>query len=253
MAMRTILITGATGKLGRQMVSHFLAAGDRIVATGRTEDSIGELRRAHAGAGDRLLAVAVDFMDPAAIGSLLVRLEAVDWRPDGLVNNARSLAYLGTRDDGTTTREDFVGEFVVDVVAPYELTMAIALRPDSALRNVVNIGSQYGVVAGNSALYQGHRRYLPIQYSVAKAGLAHLTRELAVRLAGKGVRVNCVAFGGFEGRTDEGFRARYASLCPMGRMLRDDEVVGPVEFLLSDASSSMTGETISADGGWTLW
>jgi NAD(P)-dependent dehydrogenase (short-subunit alcohol dehydrogenase family) len=131
--------------------------------------------------------------------------------------------------------------------------MALATQKNSQIRRVVNIGSQYGTVAVNPHLYIDPVKQSPLHYGVAKAALAHLTKELAVRLAGKNIQVNCVAFGGVEGRVDDAFKERYAKLCPMGRMLRDDEVVGPVDMLLSDKCSGITGHVLAVDGGWGIW
>ena len=72
-------------------------------------------------------------------------------------------------------------------------------------------------------------------------------------MAGRGIQVNCIAFGGVEGCVDDAFKERYARLCPMGRMLRDDEVAGPVDMLLSDHFSGMTGHVLAVDGGWGIW
>ena len=102
-------------------------------------------------------------------------------------------------------------------------------------------------------MYKNDLSNSPIQYSLAKSALHHLTKELAVRLSHSKIRVNCIAFGGVDGRVDNEFKNRYSKLTPLGRMLKEDEVVGPLEFLLSDSSSSITGEIISADGGWTIW
>ncbi len=81
----------------------------------------------------------------------------------------------------------------------------------------------------------------------------HLTKELAVRLASKEVQVNCIAFGGVEGRVDDAFKERYAKLCPLGRMLRDDEIVGPVDMLLSDKCTGFSVHVIAVDGGMSIW
>lgn len=253
MTQRFILVTGGTGKLGRSLVAHFLARGDRVIATGRSESSLAAVRTAHPDVDGRLHLLPADFCDDDAPGRLVAAIAADGMHPDALINNARSLDFLGIRNDGTVSRENFLGEYLVDVVAPYELTLALAAQPGSRLRHVVNIGSQYGNVAANPALYDDPLRQSPIHYGVAKAALAHLTRELAVRLAPRQIRVNCVAFGGVEGRVDDAFKARYAALCPQARMLRDDEVVGPVEFLLDEGSSAITGQVINADGGWGLW
>jgi hypothetical protein len=131
--------------------------------------------------------------------------------------------------------------------------MELTLQKGSRLRSVVNIGSQYGVVAANPSLYAEQDKGSPIHYGVAKAALIQLTRELAVRLAARKVRVNCLSLGGIEGRVDERFKERYARLCPQGRMLTDSDLTGPVEFLASDASAGMTGHNLVVDGGWTAW
>jgi hypothetical protein len=131
--------------------------------------------------------------------------------------------------------------------------MALALERGSRLGSVVNVGSQYGVVAVNPGLYASQHSASPIHYGVAKAGLVHLTRELAIRLAGRGVRVNCVSYGGIEGRASVQFKEQYARFCPQGRMLTERDIAGPVEFLVSDASSGATGHNLVVDGGWTAW
>jgi NAD(P)-dependent dehydrogenase (short-subunit alcohol dehydrogenase family) len=250
---RTILITGGSGKFGRTLVSHFLAAGDRIIATCRTDESLEKLLIEYASYGDRFIGFKSNLTENDAITLLREQLDAQDIRPDCLINNARSLSFLKIGEDGIVSRENFTNEYLLDVVVPYELTMALAQQKDSQLRRVLNIGSQYGTVAANPYLYTDPLKQSPLHYGVAKAALAHLTKELAVRLAGVCIQVNCVAFGGVEGRADEAFKQRYAQLCPMGRMLRDDEVIGPVDMLLSDKCSGINGHVLAVDGGWSIW
>lgn len=250
---RTILITGATGKIGSSLVKHFLSMGDNVVATTRREESLVELITMYPDSNERLTGIKVDLTAANAIKILLDQLEKNDLFPDCLVNNARSISFLKIEDDGLVSRENFANEFLLDVIVPYELTMALALQGAGRLRRVVNIGSQYGTVAANLHLYSNPTKQSPLHYGVAKAGLAQLTRELAVRLANKNIQVNCVAFGGVEGRVDDAFKQRYAQLCPMGRMLKDDEVAGPVDMLLSDNCSGVTGHVLAVDGGWSVW
>ncbi len=253
MNYRTILITGGGGKFGRILLSHFLAAGDRVIATCRTDESLDKLIQLNLNYGNRFIGIKADLTEKDAIPLLCNQLDMRDIRPDCLVNNARSLSFLKIGESGLVSRENFTNEFLLDVVVPYELTMALADQQDSQLGRVLNIGSQYGTVAANPHLYIDPIKESPIHYGVAKAALAHLTKELAVRLAYKNIQVNCVAFGGVEGRVDEALKQRYAQLCPMGRMLRDDEVVGPVDMLLSDRCSGVTGHILAVDGGWGVW
>lgn len=250
---RTIFITGGSGKFGRLLVQSFLNAGHLVVTTCQSESSANQLAMDFAGHGKNLKVIRVDLTMPKAASEIVAALNAAGLKPDALINNARSTAYLKMEEDGSVTRENFANELLLDVIAPYELTMAFAGQQGSKLRSVVNIGSMYGLVAANPHLYTDAPRQSPLHYGIAKAALTHLTKELAVRLAHRGIRVNCVAFGGVEGRVDEAFKERYAKLCPSGRMLKDDEVVGPVEMLVSDNTSGMTGQTIAVDGGWSIW
>ena len=250
---RSILITGATGKIGRVLARHFLTVGDTVIAAGRSVDALAQLAIDLSGNGGTLHTLCADLMAPDATATVVDGLRQIGCMPDGLVNSARNVSFLPTGVDGRVARQDFLDEFALDVVTPYELVMALSDAPDSRLRAVVNIGSQYGAVAPNLGLYTDPVRQSPLQYGVAKAAVAHLTKELAVRLAVRGIRVNCVAFGGVEGRVDEAFKQRYAALCPSGRMLGEHELAGPVDLLLSDAASAVTGHVMMVDGGWSVW
>jgi len=249
---QSILITGGTGKFGRKFVEHFLAKKWQVLFTTtshvRGDDLIEEL-----GMPDGLVAITSDLTSPTAVNELLEVLKTNDRCINHLVNNARSLDSLKTDALGQTSREDFVAEYLMDVVVPYELSMGLFNAQPDELKTITNIGSQYGVVAVNPNLYHDYPKSSPIQYGVAKAALSHLTKELAVRMASKGIRVNCIAYGGVEGRVDDAFKERYGVLTPSARMLAEDELAGPLDFLVTASSSAVTGQTLVADGGWSIW
>lgn len=252
LAARCIVITGAAGKIGRLLTAHFLAQGDSVVAIGRRRETLDALGAEHADAGRRLILEAADLASEGACPEIAERLARKGISATALVNGARALDHLAVDDRGRVSRANFSGELLLAAVVPYELTHAL-LDAGAPLEAVVNIGSMYGVVAANPSLYENPEKQSPLQYGVAKAALVHLTKELAVRLAPRGVRVNCVSFGGVKGRVDDAFIARYAALNPQRRMLSEDDVVGPVDFLLSEQSRSVTGHNLLVDGGWTVW
>ncbi|MDD2892327.1 MAG: SDR family oxidoreductase [Halothiobacillaceae bacterium] len=250
---RTLLLTGGTGKFGQVLVRHFAESGWTVVTTSREQSRADRLVSDIGPARGIVMGIAADLRLPCGPQRLVDELSSRGIVVTHLVNNARSIETLAVQPDGTTQRDAFIGEFELDVVVPYELTMSLARASSHRLQTVVNIGSMYGEVAPNPALYDGTLDRSPVQYGVSKAGLHHLTRELAVRLAPQHIRVNCVAYGGVGGRVDEAFLARYAQLVPSRRMLRDSEIVGPVEFLLEESSSSVNGHVLVADGGWSAW
>lgn len=247
-----VLITGATGILGRAIAGYLAERGWDIVVTSRDTDRAQALAKALLHGPGSVSGLDLDLTDARSIESLPDRLAGRGLPITHLVNNARLLDALAVDDDGTTSAAHFRTELDVDVIQPYRLTMTLARHADHALKGVVNIGSQYGLVAPNPALYDGTLARSPVQYGAAKAALHHLTRELAVRLA-PDIRVNCVAFGGFAGRAEADFLARYSSMVPAGRMLDPAEAGGPVAFLLDESSSAVNGHVLVADGGWTAW
>jgi hypothetical protein len=247
-----VLITGATGLLGQAIAGYLAERGWDVVVTSRDADRAEALARDLLRGSGSFSGLDLDLTDARSIESLPDRLAERGLPITHLVNNARLLDALAVDDDGTTSAAHFRTELEVDVIQPYRLTMTLAQHAGHTLKGVVNIGSQYGLVAPNPALYDGNLAGSPVQYGTAKAALHHLTRELAVRLAPK-TRVNCVAFGGVAGRAAADFVARYSSMVPAGRMLDPAEAGGPVSFLLDKSSSAVNGHVLVADGGWTAW
>ena len=252
MARDTILITGGTGKFGTRFVNHFADRGYKVIITTMNPVKAQASFQALIDI-DQLVVIEQDLTVFRAAELLCHEINELGLKVNHLVNNARSLDYLKVTSEGYTEREDFIGEFLLDVVVPYELSVAIFQSQPVELKTVTNIGSQYGLVAANPALYDDGHKSSPIQYGVSKAALVHLTKELAVRFAKSATRVNCIAYGGVEGRASKEFQKRYSEHLPIGRMLVDDEITGPLEFIIHSKSSSITGQTIVADGGWTIW
>ena len=241
-----VLITGGTGKIGSRLVEHFHAQGRTVVFTSRSDENIAKTVAGREG----LFGIKVDFRDERAVGTICSALDGLGIGVAALVNTARDLAALGVEEDGSVPADNWRAEYRIDVVLPYQLTLALAKR--GGLRKVVNVSSMYGMNSFNPHLYEGPFRP-PLQYACAKAALIHLTKCLAVQFAPEKIAVNCVTYGGVEGRVDEGFKKRYAALCPMERMMKDDETVGSVDFLLSDKAAYITGQNIVVDGGWGIW
>ena len=110
---------------------------------------------------------------------------------------------------------------------------------------IVNISSHYGLIGPDQRLYekvdsQAPVQYKPADYSVSKSGVNGLTRYLATYFAGQNIRVNSLVPGGVFRNHDEEFVRQYSDRTPLGRMAMPDELCGPLIFLVSDASSSVS-------------
>lgn len=251
--MNTILITGGTGRIGVCLTKHFLKRLWTVVITSRRDLAPRQISDMFGPASPgRFHLCRVDLETESAAAIVVEYLDRHNLRPQALVNNARNLDHLKLDDRGRPSRAGWLGEYTLDVVAAYELSMALTEQPGSKLETIVNISSMNGVVVPTLQLYDDAPRQSPLHYGVAKAALIHLSKELAVRLADRHIRVNTISYGGVEGRVNEEFKKRYAQFCPLGRMLVDDDLAGPVEFLATPASSGVTGHNLVVDGGWTI-
>ena len=250
---RTIIITGATGKFGKILVKYFLENEDKVIAIGKSKNLLSQLKNNIQQNVRNLYLIKANLMAKTGCDTIAKTLKKEKLKPDCLINNARNLKNLETNKREEVSSNNFLNEFKLGVVVPYELTIKLVALFSDSLRNIVNIGSIYGSIVPNLKLYKSGLIPPPINYGVTKAALEQLTKELAVRLAKKNIRVNCVAFGGVEGRARNNFKKKYSELCPSGRMLKESEICGPVDMILSKKTSGMTGHILMVDGGWSLW
>lgn len=248
-AMKTILITGGTGLVAKAQVQYLLDKGYRVVITYRSDEKLKA-----AGFSGNLVAVRIDdFLAEDAVGGLIDELSKRDCLPDVLVNNACDGRWHYMERDGHVPEECFLNHYRINVIVPYELSWRLVNLEKSRLTKIINVSSMYGVVPHNPNLYLNPEVETPLQYSLAKAALNHLTKDLAVRFRDKGVFVNAISYGGVEGRVDESFKKRFEILTPLRRMMKPEETIPALQFLIEEDSGYMTGQNIIVDGGRTIW
>jgi NAD(P)-dependent dehydrogenase (short-subunit alcohol dehydrogenase family) len=255
---RTAIVTGAAGHLGRAMAAALAQAGARVLLNGRDSVKVEDLAERLRLAGWLAEAISFDVRDEQAIEHLRDRLLSEGGGLDVLVNNA----YAGRQGSvESATAEDFQESYQLGVIAPFRLTQMLLEPLTLASRrrgqsSVINIASMYGMVSPDPRVY-GEMPPNPPFYGAAKGGLLQITRYLACHLATRGIRVNAISPGPFPAdRVQESapdFIAQLAKRVPLGRVGKAQELMGPVVFLASDASSFVTGSNLVVDGGWTAW
>lgn len=255
LARKTALITGASRGIGRAVALRFALEGAGVAITHLRDgeaaaQTLADLAEASARHGHAAAHFAFDSDagDPAAVAALMRDVVAAFGRLDILVNNAGFQEPTpGDSFDGAA----FARVLAVDLVGPAHASRAALAhflsRPGGGC--IINTTSAHEIIPKPGYL----------AYSIAKGGLGNLTRTLALEFSGHGVRVNAVGPGAVTtdmnaGWTDDPVaRKNVESHIPMGRAASAEEIAPIFAFLASDEASYITGQTIFACGGLTLY
>ncbi len=261
---KTAVVTGATGLLGKEFCKGLAASGANVAVVDLDEASTSafaaELSQHH---GVGTVGVACNVSDPDSVASMV--RSVVDQLGDIhiLLNNAASRS---------EDIDAFFAPFEKYSVAEWRKIMSVNIDGmflvaqaigDQMIRqgeggSIVQTGSIYGIMASDKRIYEGSF-YLgrqinnPAVYSASKAAVEGLSRYLAAYWANQDIRVNTLVPGGVESSQNERFKQQYSARVPMNRMAKPHEMVGALIFLVSDASSYVTGHTLVVDGGLNCW
>jgi len=245
---RVAIVTGGYGHLGRAFVEALYEAHAKVYVAARDKGKFLEVFKGVGG----VEFVYLDILDTDSIKRAFASVNEENGKIDILVNNAVSL------DFGSAFMNDETWNRGIDGVLNSVfrcIREAVAFMKSGA--SIINIASMYGMVSPDFRIYDGFEQFMsPPHYGAAKAGVIQITRYYAVKLAEKGIRVNCISPGPFPSEFVQqfgGFVGNLKSKVPLGRIGSPEELKGALVFLASDASSFITGHNLVVDGGWTIW
>lgn len=235
---KSVLITGATGGIGKAVVEKFHAQGANIIASGTNESKLDALQSQFP---DRLKAIKCDLSDPNSVRELYEQAEAAFGSVDVLVCNAgitkdNLLLRMGESDWDDVLNINLKSVFILNQLAAKHMGKRRAGR-------IINISSVVGL-SGN--LGQAN-------YVAAKSGMIGLTKTVAQEVARRGITANCVAPGFIETPMTDAMNDKakevILSKIPLARMGSVAEIACCVAFLASDDAGYITGHVLSVNGG----
>lgn len=256
---KVIIITGGSGILGGAMAKHLAAQGAKVSIWGRNRERLEAARLAATEFGE-VESQTVDVLDEASVEQTTATVAAAWGRIDGLVNCA------GGNMPGATVGPDqsiFDVSFS-DIRKVLDLNLMGSVIPTMAVgKHMTEAGKGSIVNISSMAASQALTRVLG--YSMAKSGIDNFTRWMSTELAKRGtpaIRVNAIAPGFFvthqnrhllmqEDGTPTARGQQVINKTPMGRFGTPEELNTMVQYLLSDASSFVTGTITPIDGGFS--
>lgn len=266
---RVVIVTGGAGLLGQKHAEACIEGGGIPVLLDISEDALDgaktQLQKNYPNA--KVATFCVDITDKEALTEVSNKILHQYGHIDVLINNAANNPKVEKKEKnfGNIRFDNFPlhiwnDDILVGLTGAFLCAQVFGSVMERQKKGVVlNISSDLGIIAPDQRIYrkdgltEDEQTIKPVTYSVIKHGLLGLTKYLATYWAEKNIRVNAICPGGIYNGQDEKFLEKVTNLIPMGRMADRNEYKCTVLYLISDASSYMTGSTVIVDGGRTCW
>ena len=253
---KTILVAGGAGYLGSQLCEAILLHSGNICIADINVEKINSLKNSLTKKfpENKIFSTKLDIKNENSIIECVNKTNEYFDNINGLVNatygaTSKSLEDLTAKEFNDANEINLTGSFLLS-------RHTINSMKESG--SIIMFASMYGIVSPKPTLYPEGINPNPIEYGAGKAGLIQLTKYLASYFGSKNIRVNAIAPGPFpDVKKNENYNQEFLDNLRDSTMLKrlgkSEEIAGPIVFLLSEASSYITGQVLKVDGGWTAW
>ena len=234
--MTNILITGSEGQIGQIFVKKLLSLGHNVFGM----DKVNKIN-------DGIIYYTVDLTKKKEI---VKALEKIPNDIEILINNAGTSVFTPFEERSEEELDQVIN---LNLKSNIIITQLIFNKYLKKINKgcIVNIGSIYGVVAGDMKIYNKNDRKTSEVYGATKSAIINLTKYFACYMAKYNIRVNCISPGGVYNNHSENFVKNYSNKVPLNRMCKEEELTSTLEYLISPDSGCVTGQNIIVDGGLT--
>lgn len=247
LANRTALVTGASSGLGRHFAHVLAEAGATVVLAARRTDRLRQVAADIESKGGKALPVEMDVTSDSSITAAFETISSELGRPAEIIVNNSGMSREGWFRE--MSEEDWNAVIDTNLTGVWRVAKhgANAMVKAGVKGSIINIASITGL----------HPQAMTTAYCVSKAGVDHMTRQMALEMARYNVRVNAIAPGYFKTEINDEYLeseegVKMLRRIAMRRLGNIEELSGPLLLLASDAGSFVTGSTLVVDGGHLL-
>lgn len=241
MIKKTVLITGASRGIGAVIAEYLVEQNWRVVINYfHSKDQAKKIKKKLQQIGGDVIVVRADVSSKKGALKIKKAVEKSFGHLDAIINN---VGMVSSEDGWNISTSDFQQTMMVNLYSVLNVSQELSRLMKKGV--IINISSLRGILGAQDIL----------AYAAAKAGVINITKSLAKILA-PNIRVNCIALGrmniGMSAVSDKRQLKKFAKETLVGRVGLAEDIKGVVEFLLSEKSSFITGQTVKVDGGLSL-
>jgi len=259
---KVIVLTGSAGRLGTNFANILSEFGANVILVDINEKENKKLEEEIIQEyKTNPLSSNCNISEKKELAILVKKIIKKYGRIDGLVNNAFYSPRLNVNKSAMKFEEyslnlwnDVISINLTGVFLCCQEIGKVMVKQKSG-GSIVNISSIYGINGADQRIYGNSKLNSPPSYAATKGSIVNFTKYLAAYWNRKNIRVNTMTLGGVLDKSymDKKFIKNYSDKTMIGRMAESDEYNGALLFLLSNASSYMTGANLILDGGWSAW